>query len=294
MGVLDYHLHLWPHGRRATAATVDRLGAYCEKAAAAGVAEVALTEHLFRFVQADRALGGFWEDDPSPHLRAPMAAYWREHATADLDAYVETVLAAKAAGLPVVLGLEVDYYEDRMDRVAALLDGYPFDVLLGSVHWLGAWLFDDLDSPAAMAEWDAREVEAVWDAYTRALEELAASGTCDVLAHPDLAKVTGRRPGPGATEEFHARTAEAAAASGMAAEVSSAGWRKPAAEAYPAPGLLARFRAAGVAVTTASDAHDLPDVAHRADDLRRLLDAAGYDSLCAFSARRPHAVPLRP
>ena len=33
-----------------------------------------------------------------------------------------------------------------MDDVAALLAGYPFDVLLGSVHWLGAFMFDD---PAA-------------------------------------------------------------------------------------------------------------------------------------------------
>ena len=41
-----------------------------------------------------------------------------------------------------------------MDEVAALLAGYPFDVLLGSVHWLGAWRFDVLDDPLVMAEWD--------------------------------------------------------------------------------------------------------------------------------------------
>jgi len=90
--------------------------------------------------------------------------------SADLDAYVETCLAAKAAGLPIVMGMEVDYYPGRMDKVAALLSGYPFDVLLGSVHWLGAWMFDDLDSAVAMEEWDSRGVDAVWDAYTRARE----------------------------------------------------------------------------------------------------------------------------
>ena len=48
----------------------------------------------------------------------------------------------------MVLGLEVDYYRGRMDEVADLLAGYPFDVLLGSVHWVGAWRFDDLDDPS--------------------------------------------------------------------------------------------------------------------------------------------------
>ena len=52
---------------------------------------------------------------------------------------------AKGAGLPVVAGLEVDYFPDQMDQVAALLGNYPFDVLLGSVHWIGAWLFDALE-----------------------------------------------------------------------------------------------------------------------------------------------------
>ena len=288
--MLDYHLHLWPHGERDRQPTLEHLAAYCEEAAAHGVEEVALTEHLFRFAQADAVLGGFWDDDDDPAHRAEMQRYWREHAHADLDAYVEAVLEAKAAGLPVVLGMEVDYYPGRMDKVAALLQGYPFDVLLGSVHWLGAWLFDDLDSSVSMAAWERESVESVWRRYTDALEELAASGVCDVLAHPDLCKVTGRRPA--APGELHDRMAEAASAAGMAAEVSSAGWRKPVGEAYPAPDLLARFRARHVPVTTASDAHRRGDVSWRVPDLKPLLAAAGYERLVAFRARRRHEVAV--
>jgi histidinol-phosphatase (PHP family) len=219
--LLDYHLHLWPHHTAAVDQTVENLAAFCSEAAAAGVVEIALTEHLFRFRQADALLQGWWNDDPDAAMRATMARYWDEHVDADLDAYVDVVLAARRAGLPVVLGLEVDHYRGRMDRVARLLSGYPFDVLLGSVHWIGAWGFDLLEVPVALAEWELRDVEVVWDAYTRDLEELAASGTVDVLAHPDLVKVAGHRPA--VPDEFHDRMAEAAARAGLAAEVSSAG-----------------------------------------------------------------------
>ncbi len=289
--LLDYHLHLWPHGAAHSTLTVEQVAACCEQAAAVGVSEIAVTEHLFRFAQADAVLGGFWDDDPDPALRATMRAYWTQHARADLDAYVNTLVAAKGAGLPVVLGLEVDHYPGRMDKVAALLDGYPFDVLLGSVHWLGAWGFDNYEDPAVSREWDARSVDDVWDRYAMALEELAASGICDVIAHPDLAKVTGRRPA--VLDEYHDRIAEAIAANGLAAEVSSAGWRKPVAEAYPAPALLARLGAAGVPVTTASDAHDLAEVGAGVQALRPSLVAAGYHSTTAYRSRVPVPVALR-
>ena len=289
--MLDYHLHLWPHGDRGVwDTTVEQVAAYCERAAEAGVREIALTEHLHRFRQFDAALGRFWESDPDPLLCQSMAAYWGEECRADLDRYVEVVLECKAAGLPVVLGLEVDHYEGRMDEVARLLDGYPFDVLLGSVHWIGAWGFDNFHDAAFAAEWDKHTVEEVWDNYTRALEELAASGVCDVLAHPDLCKVTGRVPA--VPDEFYDRMAEAAAASGMAAEVSSAGIRKPVGEAYPAPSLLTRFRKAGVPATTASDAHRLDHVADHGDVLRGLLAEAGYEHLTAYRARTPEVVPV--
>ena len=97
---------------------------------------------------------------------------------------------------------------------------------------------------------------------------------------------------PAVPDEWYERMAEAAASSGMAAEVSSAGWRKPAAEAYPAPALLARFRKRDVPITTASDAHELPDVAARAADLRVLLTDAGYESLAGYRARRRYALAL--
>ena len=288
--MLDYHVHLWPHGERAVGPTLDQLAAYCEKAAASGVRELAVTEHLFRFVQANAALAGWWEDDPDPQLRATAARYWAGHAHADLDVYVATVERAKAAGLPVLLGLEVDHYRDRMDAVARVLEGYPFDVLLGSVHWLGAWLFDYLEDPTSAQERGRRGVDAVWDAYATAVEELAGSGVCDVLAHPDLIKVSGRRTA--VPDEFNARLVEATAQARLVAEANSAGWRRPASEAYPAPALLARFRAAGVPVTMASDAHELPTVAHRACELRQLVADAGYDTLTAFRARTPRQVEI--
>jgi len=288
--VLDYHLHLWPHGQRDSAPTLEQVAAYCERANAAGVTEIALTEHLFRFVQADNLLRGFWDDEPDVALRASMAEYWDAHAHADLDDYVHCVEDAKAAGLPVVLGLEVDYYRGRMHEVAELLAGYPFDVLLGSVHWIGTWRFDDLSDPVSMGQWSARHVDDAWDGYTSAMEELAASGACDVLAHPDLVKVAGHTPEH--PEECWDRLTEAALSSGMAAELSSAGWRKPVDEAYPSRGLLERLVARGVPLTTASDAHRLRDVADRAADLAATLEELRVDTLRAFRERRPVTIEL--
>jgi histidinol-phosphatase (PHP family) len=286
--MLDYHVHLWPHRESADPLELrlERLAVYCENARAEGVTEIALTEHFFRFRQGHACVGDFWKDDPNPEFVATMGAYFAHHATADLDEYVEAALAAKRAGLPVIIGLEVDYYAGQMDAVGALLSGYPFDVLLGSVHWLGNWNFDLTRDEVSMAEWKRRDVADVWRAYAEALAELAATRSCDVLAHPDFVKMVGYRPSPTVIEECHERIAEAAASSTMAAEISSGGWRSPGDEQYPALGLLDRFYRRGVPVTTASDAHGSEHVASRSSELREIALRAGYRSLRGFRARR--------
>lgn len=292
--MLDYHVHLWPHPVHAadTDLTVDSLAKYCEAALAAGVTEIALTEHYHRFVQGREVVEAWWANEPNEELSSYVSHYFDHHATADLDLYVAMVVAAKDAGLPVVAGLEVDYYPGMMDKVRRQLGGYPFDVLLGSIHWLGSWMFDIVDSPVQMAEWDVRGTNATWRIYGEAIEELAGTATCDVLAHPDLVKVTGRIADAGVVAEVEERICEAAVSSGMAAELSSAGLRKPVGEAYPSPSLLELFFRRGVPITTASDTHGLSHVGDRAPGLRALALEAGYTSLRAFSSRQGYDVVL--
>lgn len=289
--MIDYHVHLWNHAPHlALLAGIDQLGAYCAQAARLGVTELAITEHSSRFRQFDAVLRGWWQNDPNPARRAETAACWDEELGADLDQYVAAALAAKAAGLPIVIGLEVDYIPGQMEKAAGLLGGYPFDVLLGSVHWIGAWLFDALDWAQAQEQWAARGVERVWNDYTTAVEELAGTRAVDVLAHPDLAKVAGHRPA--APYEFYDRIAEAARSCGLVAELNSAGWRKPCAEPYPDPGLLTRFHDNEVPITTASDAHRLRDVGWRISDLTAMAIAVGYSEVSSFRSRSRAHHPL--
>lgn len=289
--MIDYHVHLWRHGPgRSLQATVEQLAEYCAHAGDLGVTEIAVTEHSSRFTQFDDLLRGWWDDDPSPERRAGMAKRWDAEQGADLDQYVQTALAAKQAGLPIVVGLEVDYYRGRMDQVASLLAGYPFDVLLGSVHWIGAWMFNALSWAAAQEEWNVRGVDGVWDSYTRSVQELAATRTVDVLAHPDLAKVAGFRPAVPA--EFHDRIAEAARDCGIAAELNSSGWTRPCAESYPGPVLLRRFKELDVPITTASDGHHLRAVSWRIADLAAMARAAGYTEVSTFRGRNRTPSPL--
>lgn len=293
--MIDYHLHLVPHGT-ATRFGVDDVRAYARAAAAAGVEEIAITEHCYRFPEAQQLVGSWWEDDPHPALREQIARYFAEERLGQsLAEYVDTVL--EVAGTPregearVRLGLEVDLFPGRMDDVASLLARHPFDVLLGSVHWLGAWGFDQLDDPVVDAEWDRRDPDAVWLDYVAAVEAMARSGACDVLAHVDLAKVRGVRARDTAAE-CEERLVKAAAGHDLAVEVSSAGWRKPVGEAYPSPRLLASYHDAGVGATLASDAHAVGLVADRVDDAAATARAAGYTEVLTFERRRPSPRPL--
>jgi histidinol-phosphatase (PHP family) len=289
--VIDYHLHLWSHEESSVWYRLDQVAQYCEEAQRNGVNEIALTEHLYRFVELRATVGDFWtrwNNEPTAPL---MADYFDFHARNSLEDYVTFAQLAKAEGLPVKVGMEVDYYRDQMDDVAALVNQYPFDVLIGSVHWLNTWQFDDIDNAMQMNGWLTRDVDQTWSAYTVALEELAATRTVDVLAHPDVIKVAGfvaAHPEP-----LWDAIAEAAAAVDVSVECSSAGWFKPVAEQYPAGGFLDRLVERGVTFTTASDAHGLERVGSRAGDLATLLEARGVHQLASYDQRRRTMVALR-
>ncbi len=118
------------------------------------------------------------------------------------------------------------------------------------------------------------------------------SGLADVLAHPDLVKVFGRRPARETVEACHEEASAAIAEAGVAVEVSTAGLRKPVGELYPDAGFLARCRQRGVGATLASDAHVAHDVGRDFEAGIEHLSGAGYETVTVFTGRTSRQEPL--
>jgi histidinol-phosphatase (PHP family) len=272
--IIDYHLHLRTRDPTAEIEnidhTVDAVERYVEAASAAGVDEIGLTEHVYYFRQTEE----LWD-----------VPYQRERCRFDLDAYADAVLEGKRRGLPVKLGLEVDYVGARQARLTELLAPYPWDFLLGSVHWI-----DGLAIDQRPGMWDGRTTEQVWSAYFAALAELARSGAVDVLAHPDLVKIFGDRAED--ADAHWSRAASAIREAGVAVEISTAGLRRPVGELYPAPEFLGACRERRVPITVASDAHAPPLVGQNFEAAIELARATGYDTVSVFEGRERRQEPL--
>jgi len=126
--IVDYHMHLRgsddePRGRY----SAERAEEYVEQARRTGVDEIGFSDHVYHFVQTSE----LWE-----------IPWMLERCVDDLDEYVGAVTEAKARGLPVKLGLEVDYFPGTERELARLLAAYPWDYLLGSVHFVDGFPVD--------------------------------------------------------------------------------------------------------------------------------------------------------
>jgi histidinol-phosphatase (PHP family) len=269
--IVDYHMHLRDPDERIDH-TVEAVERFVEAAAARGIDEIGFSEHVYYFEQT-RAL---W-DEP----------FMLERCVYDLDRYVSAVVEAKERGLPVKLGLEVDYAAGRERETAEALAPYPWDYLLGSVHFVDGFAVDQ--EPGLVEKLGPEEA---WRRYFVWLRNAARSGLFDSLSHPDLVKHHGPRAGGESVQWLHEETADAIEAAGVCVEVSAAGLHKPVGEPYPDPPLLEACRARGVPITLASDAH-VPQ--HVGRDLERAIDlarSAGYDTVTVFSGRERRQEPL--
>ena len=126
--LVDYHMHLrgvdeLPHGRY----SADRAEEYVEQARRAGIDEIGFSDHIYYF----RQTRDLW---PVPWMV--------ERCGDDLDEYVDAVIEAKGRGLPVKLGLEVDYFPGLERELASLLEPYPWDYVLGSIHFVDGFPID--------------------------------------------------------------------------------------------------------------------------------------------------------
>jgi histidinol-phosphatase (PHP family) len=274
----DYHLHLRPDDAEATTAryfTQANVERYRSAASDRGIAELGVSEHVYRFEQA---------------LEVWRHPFWELYAHDDLDEYCGFVREQT----DLRLGIEADFVPGGEDRMANLLQARGFDYVIGSVHFLrdGAVDMDDY------SVWDSgRSVEEIWRRYFQTIGESAASGLFDVLAHPDLVKYWSptrrERPLPeGDLRRYYELAMDGIAQSGIAVEVSTAGLRKRVGEMYPAPAFLQMCVEAGAPVALSSDAHRPQDVGADYDQALELLERLGVGELCIFEQRVRRLEPI--
>jgi len=290
----DYHVHLHPHGPYTGVGPPPgeyppgHIEAYVETALGRGADEVGFTEHLYRCIESAPALGEFWKDEPRADLAAHTRNFVTEDRTLSLVRYVEAVTAAQDRGLPVKLGLEVDFFPQTIEAVLSLLEPYPWDYLIGSIHWVGGW---SVDHEGAAFEFERRGVEQAYQDYFEWETSVAASGAVEILAHADVVKKHGHRL-PAPPVELYTKVAQAAAASTTAIEVSTAGLHKPIGEMYPAPEFLEVCFAHGVEISLASDAHVAQEAARDRQLAIAAARAAGYSRRVRFTRRHRELVSL--
>ena len=262
LDLVDYHVHTARCGHAS-----GEMAAYVERAVRAGLPEMGFSDHLFLY----------WLP---PEARDPELAMPEDQ----FDEYVEDVFRLRRAhpDIAIRLSVEADFIPSHVATLAGILERYPWDYVVGSVHFVDAWGMDDSRYIATYDDWDIDELyERYFDLVCRGAE----SGHFDTMAHLDLVKKFGHRPTRDPAD-LYARVARRLAAAGVAVEVNTAGLRKPVGELYPHPDLLAACRRAGVPATLGSDAHRPEEVAADFGLAVAHLRAAGYERVLTYSQRR--------
>ena len=243
--------------------------AYAAAAAERGIPEICITDHI-----------------PAPDGYDAESRMTRDQFPAYCAAVAE---AERAFPGRVRLGIEADFYPGCDRGLVPLLEAADFDLVLGSIHFIGDWGFDN---PATRDRWSQTDIRAVWTRYLELMRGLIALNRFDAISHFDLPKKFGHRLPDAELRELAAPVLDRIADAGLAMELNTGGLRKPVAEPYPSRLILSLMRERNIPILFGSDAHRPDEVGYAFADAVRLARDAGYTESVRFRNRRAEAAPL--
>lgn len=238
-------------------------------------AEGTVDEYIQRAIELGIDIYGFTEHAPmdfDQHYRLSFD---------EMDAYTSDILLAREQykdQIKILLGYEVDYLPGYMDERVLNAN---VDYLIGSVHFIDKWSFDN---PEFIGEYKNRDINEIWQAYFDATEAMAVTGYFDIVGHLDLIKVFKYMP----TKDMRHLAVKALKAikkSNMVLEINTAGLRKPVKEIYPSRLLLEEAYSFDIPITFGSDAHKVNQVGFAYDEAAALAKAVGYTKAVTFEQR---------
>lgn len=238
-------------------------------------AEGTIDEYIQKAISLGMDIYGFSEHAPmdfDPKYRLAFE---------EMEAYTKDVLDAREKykdDIKILLGYEVDWLQGHMsERVL----NAEVDYLIGSVHFIDKWSFDN---PEFIGGWKEKDIDEIWKAYFDATEAMANSGKFDVVGHLDLIKVFKFLPKKDIRLLAQASLA-AIKKSNMVLEINTAGLRKPIGEMYPSRQLLEEAFALDIPITFSSDAHAVDQIGLGYDLATALAKDIGYTKAVSFTKR---------
>jgi len=259
--LINYHIHT----KRCGHAFGD-IEEYIREAKRLGLREIGFSDHVPVYF--------FPKEEIDPTIAMPAD---------ELPAYVEEVLNQQKINpdITIRLGLEADFapgYEDELKRI---IGSYPFDYVLGSIHFLDGWGYDN---PEFIDRYHELDINELYQRYFKTLRAAAASGLFDVLAHPDLIKKFGFLY-QGELTEIYEETAKVIKASDLCIEVNTSGLRVPVKEIYPSKEFLEICYRYEIPITIGTDAHCPDQVGMGLEEAFKLVKEVGYRQVAVFTGR---------
>ncbi|WP_096020640.1 histidinol-phosphatase [Campylobacter lanienae] len=199
----------------------------------------------------------------------------------DMDDYKESIEMVKAefkGKMEILFGYEVDYLPGFIDERVM---GAKVDYLIGSVHFLNGWGFDN---PEFIGEYKNRDIDQIYIDYFNAIKDMARYGKFDIVGHIDLIKVFNYKP----KKDIRIIASDALKEikkSGMSIELNSAGLRKPVGEIYPGDEILEMMSQMGIDITLSSDAHCVEHVGLNMDKTIEKAKKFGYNEVAIYQNR---------
>ena len=193
-------------------------------------------------------------------------------------------LKEKYSGETIVRkGVEIDFFPETIDAVCGSLEPFSPDYIIGSVHFWGDFPIDD-----TAEKWTAlspEEADCVIEGYWKKIIAMAEDGRVDIVGHIDLYKKFGRF-GRIDTGAFEDTALEAVRDSGLALEINTAGFYKPAGEFYPSLSVLRKDVRLEIPVVVNSDAHHPAHLRRSFPEAYKLLEGLGVSRLAGYEGRR--------
>lgn len=238
-------------------------------------AEGTVEEYVERAIDIGIDIYGFSEHAPMDFDEGYRLSF------EEMDAYKNDILNAKEKykdRIEILLGYEVDWLPGHMDERVL---GAEVDYLIGSVHFIDKWSFDN---PEFIGGWKERDIDEIWQAYFEATEAMAKSGKFDIVGHLDLIKVFKYLPKKD-VRLLAKDSLRAIKDAGMVLELNTAGYRKPVGELYPSKALLEEAYSMDIPITFSSDAHSVEQIGYRYEDAVAVAKEVGYTQAVTFERR---------